>query len=359
MAVVKNFWFGKKVFITGHTGFKGAWLSFWLHQMGADVTGYALKPPTDPSLFSTLRLADLIHSIDGDIREFKAFSAAVKNSQAEIVFHLAAQSLVLESYREPVSTYETNVMGAVNLLEAVREAQCVRAVVVVTTDKCYENREWLWGYRENEALGGHDPYSSSKACAELVAHAYRSSFFPSAEYKKHRVGIATARAGNVIGGGDFSPNRLIPDCMRALEKGSRLEIRNPKSVRPWQHVLEALAGYLKLAEKLYSDGAVFSEAWNFGPDTGDMLSVESIVNKLNVIAGNKLDFVFSGPESFHEAGLLKLDSSKARARLGWKPCWTAEIALEHILAWSLCHFSGGDLRDITLKQIKKYVSAAA
>lgn len=260
-----KFWQGKKVFLTGHTGFKGSWLSLWLQSMEVQLTGYALPPPTNPSLFEEADVAIGMTSIAGDICNLANLTKSVQNSKPEIIFHLAAQPLVRHSYENPVETYSTNVMGLVNLFEAVRKTPEVRSVVIVTTDKCYENREWVWPYRENEAMGGHDPYSSSKACAELVTAAYRSSFYNPLEYKHHGVGIATARAGNVIGGGDWSKDRLIPDILNAVNTNTPIQLRNPNAIRPWQHVLEPLHGYITLAEKLYSNGQNFSEAWNFGP----------------------------------------------------------------------------------------------
>ncbi len=347
----------KRVFITGHTGFKGSWLCLWLHTLGAEVTGYALDPPTDPSLFKLCRVHELITSITGDVRDLKSLTSAIKNASPEIVIHLAAQPIVRESYSNPVDTYAVNVMGTVNLLEAVRQAPGIRAVVNVTTDKCYENRDWLWSYRENEHFGGHDPYSSSKACSELVTAAYRSSFFEAAPQQNKAItaspAVATARAGNVIGGGDWGKDRLIPDCIRALVAGEKLRIRNPNAIRPWQHVLEPLAGYLILACRLYTDGAAFAEAWNFGPENKDARPVAWIIDRLcATIPG----FSWESDENSHphEANFLKLDSSKARFRLDWQPRWSLETALDKIIAWHEKWQRGEDMRAETLNQIHSY-----
>ena len=349
-----SFWAGKVVLLTGHTGFKGSWLSLWLQSMGAKVVGYALPPPTDPSLFVTADVADGMTSIEGDICDYAALATAFKQHQPEIVIHMAAQALVRYSYSNPIETYSTNVMGTVHLLEAARQANCVRAIVNVTSDKCYENREWVWGYRENEAMGGYDPYSSSKGCAELVASAYRNSFFNPQEYVKHGVAVASARAGNVIGGGDWAVDRLIPDIIRAIEKGTPVLIRSPYAIRPWQHVLEPLSGYLLLAQRLYRDGIKYAEGWNFGPADTDARPVEWIVQKLCDAWGDgaswKLD-VQNGP---HEAHYLKLDCSKARNSLGWKPVWSLEHCIARIVAWQKAASRREDMRSLTLSQIVDY-----
>jgi CDP-glucose 4,6-dehydratase len=351
---IRNFWKGKKVFITGHTGFKGSWLCLHLHFLGADVTGYALEPPTQPSLFELCSIDRIVKSIFADIRDFIKLKDALNKSKASVVFHMAAQPLVLSSYNNPIETYSINVMGTVNLLEAVRKCKGVKAVVNVTTDKCYENREWVWGYREIDPLGGHDPYSNSKACSELITAAYRYSFFSEDSYLKHHVGIATARAGNVIGGGDWSKDRLIPDCVRAFLKGEKVVIRNPVAVRPWQHVLEPLSGYLRLAQKLCEDGAKFSGAWNFGPEDADVKTVKWVVEKLCEKWGNKVSYEIDKKKYPHEACYLKLDCSKARNLLGWKPKWNLEKAINMVVEWTKVYRNKGDVKDACLKQIEEY-----
>lgn len=288
--VEKTFWHNKKIFVTGHTGFKGSWLCLWLTALGAKVTGYALEPPTEPNLYKLCKIDTYIESNIADIRNIDSLWNAMSTAQPDIVIHMAAQPIVLESYRHPVATYAVNVMGTVHVLEAVRKCKSVRAVINVTTDKCYENKEWVWGYRENELLGGYDPYSNSKACSELVTSAYRSSFFNPRDYKSHGVAIATARAGNVIGGGDWAPGRLVPDCVRALLKGEKIIIRNPGAIRPWQHVLEPLNGYLLLAQRLYEEGPRYAEAWNFGPCDDDVKSVQWIVERLCSKWGNNVSY---------------------------------------------------------------------
>jgi CDP-glucose 4,6-dehydratase len=348
--VSKRFWKGKKVFITGHTGFKGAWLSLWLHEMGASVTGYALAPPTNPSLFELLKLKSKIKSVRGDIRDLDLLKKHLKG--AEVVFHLAAQPLVLESYKNPVETYATNVMGTINLLEACREQKTLRAVVNVTTDKCYENRENpAVAYKENEPMGGFDPYSNSKACSELVTDSYRKSFYQSGE----RIGIATARAGNVIGGGDFAADRLIPDCMRGVMKGEKIIVRNPDSTRPWQHVLEPLAGYLMLAESLSQAPGKFSSGWNFGPKEKDAKSVLQIIEAFCRFWGNDAGYeVKKNPQAPHEAGYLKLDSSKAQKKLLWKPRWSSKTAVEKTVEWYRAYLEKENVEKISSAQIESY-----
>lgn len=356
MAVNPSFWSGKKVFVTGHTGFKGSWLSLWLQSMGANVIGYALAPPTNPSLFAVANVADGMTSLEGDIRDVSAISKELKNYQPDIVIHMAAQSLVRHSYANPIETYSTNVMGTVNVLEAARQAGSVRAIVIVTSDKCYENREWLWGYRENEALGGYDPYSNSKGCAELVTSAYRNSYFNPDHYADHRVALASARAGNVIGGGDWAVDRLIPDIMRAIVQGKPVHIRNPLAIRPWQHVLEPLSGYLMLAEKLWKEGAAYGEAWNFGPSDEDTKPVSWIVDRLTKAWGKGASWKLDNGDHPHEAHYLKLDCSKAKLRLDWHPRWHLEQALGAIVDWHLAHQAGNDMRAVTLRQIAAYQS---
>lgn len=345
----QTFWRDKRVFLTGHTGFKGGWLSLWLAKMGAEVHGYALSAPTNPNFFTVCQIQNLMKSSTvADIRDGAALTQAMQESRPEIVFHIAAQPLVRYSYTAPVETYAVNVMGTVNLLEAVRQTSGVRAVLNVTTDKCYENKEWIWPYREDEAMGGHDPYSSSKGCSELVATAYRRSFLDSAG-----IYLATARAGNVIGGGDWAVDRLIPDFLRALDSGQGLTIRSPSAVRPWQHVLEPLSGYLMLAERLYKEGKAFAEAWNFGPDESDARPVGWIVDHLCKETPGSVWRCDTAPQP-HEAHYLKLDSSKAKARLGWRPRWNLEFALGRTLAWHRAWKSGADMVAASLAQIREH-----
>lgn len=353
-----SFWRGKKVFLTGHTGFKGSWLSLWLQQLGAEVTGYALSPPTNPNLFEAARVEPGMTSIIGDIRDRAMLLDAMRQSAPDIVIHMAAQPLVRRSYIDPVETYSTNVMGTVHLLEAVRQTPSVRAVVNVTTDKCYENREWVWGYRENEPMGGFDPYSNSKGCAELVTAAYRSSFFNPEKFTEHRVAVATARAGNVIGGGDWAEDRLIPDILAAFEDGRPVVIRNPNATRPWQHVLEPLRAYLMLAEKLYTEGPVFGEAWNFGPNGDDARPVEWIVRQLATMWSDGATWKIDAGEHPHEANYLRLDISKAAHSLGWHPVMRLEEALGLIVAWARAWQVGTDLRVLTQAQILSYQAQA-
>ncbi|OFZ65879.1 MAG: CDP-glucose 4,6-dehydratase [Betaproteobacteria bacterium RBG_16_56_24] len=351
---MSNFFHGKKVLITGHTGFKGSWFALWLQTMGAKVVGYALPPPTNPSLFITANVANGMTSIEGDVRDFSSLAKVFEKYQPEIVVHMAAQSLVRHSYANPVETYATNVMGTVHLLEAARLAGCVRAIVNVTSDKCYENREWIWGYRENEPMGGYDPYSSSKGCAELVTAAYRNSYFPSTFSNQQSTALASARAGNVIGGGDWAADRLIPDIMRAIVQGKPVQIRNPHATRPWQHVLEPLSGYLMLAQKLWEDGASYNEAWNFGPNDEDAKPVSWIADRLTKTWDAGASWVPDGGGHPHEAHHLKLDCSKAKSRLGWQPRWHLEATLEAIVDWHRAHQGGKDMREVTLQQIAKY-----
>jgi len=349
-----NFWKGKKVFLTGHTGFKGSWLCIWLSSLGAEVTGYALQPPTSPSLFELARVGESVHSIIADVRDLDRLKSEMAAAVPEIVIHMAAQPLVRDSYRIPVETYAINVMGTVHLLEAVRACPSVRAVVNVTTDKVYENREWHWGYRENEPMGGYDPYSNSKGCSELVTAAYRSSYFNPRDFERHRVAVATARAGNVIGGGDWANDRLIPDIIRAILAGEPVQIRNPHAIRPWQHVLEPLSGYLLLAQRLYGEGAGLASGWNFGPPEEDARPVQWLVERLCSLWGSGASWRLDDGEHPHEAHYLKLDCSKAHAELGWWPKWGLEKALESIVAWTRVYRSDGDLRRICEQQITEY-----
>ncbi len=350
----KPFWKRKKVFLTGHTGFKGSWLCLWLQELGAKVTGYALEPPTKPSLFELARVDRLMTSVVADIRDRQTLLTEVSRARPEIIIHMAAQPLVRDSYKVPVETFDINVMGTVNILEAARSCNTVKAFINITTDKCYENKEWVWGYRENEPLGGYDPYSSSKACSELVTAAYRSSYFNPKEYGSHGVAVATARAGNVIGGGDWAPDRLIPDCIRAILSREKIHIRNPEAVRPWQHVLEPLHGYLILAQKLVSDGPYYAGAWNFAPDDSDAVSVERVVQRMCSRWGKGASYVIAKGKHPHEARYLKLDCSKAKAELGWRSRWKLDKTIDSIVDWTLAYKQGLDARKTCVRQIREY-----
>jgi CDP-glucose 4,6-dehydratase len=354
MGMNEVFWSGKRVFVTGHTGFKGSWLCLWLQQLGSNVTGYALKPPTHPNLFEVAEIGEGMSSILGDIRDSRKLLSEMQQAKPEIVIHMAAQPLVRRSYLEPSETYATNVMGTVNLLEGVRQTPSVRAVVNVTTDKCYENKEWVWGYRENEPMGGFDPYSSSKACAELVTAAYRNSFFNSENFSQHQIALASARAGNVIGGGDWAEDRLIPDVIRALTAGQPVTIRNPLAIRPWQHVLEPLSGYLLLAEKLYTNQSEFAEAWNFGPETSDTQSVHQVVQKIVTTWSRPGAWVLDGQINPHETTHLALDCTKAKTKLGWRPRWSLDRALDAVNEWYLENQNGKKVLPVMLRQISDY-----
>lgn len=345
----KSFWNGKKVLLTGHTGFKGSWLAFWLKMTGAAVCGYALAPETEPNLFENLKIENEIESVIGDVRDLPHFEKVTRDFQPEIVFHLAAQPLVRRSYRQPVETYTTNVIGTVNVLEAIRQTDSVKSVVIVTTDKVYENKEWLWAYRETERLGGFDPYSNSKACAELAVSAYRNSFFAGGETL-----IATARAGNVIGGGDWSEDRLLPDVFRSLCFGESLSIRNPNSIRPWQHVLEPLSGYLLLAEKLYAGEKDFADAWNFGPSEEDSKPVGWVLEEIRKIWAEDVNWKIADGNQPHEANLLKLDSAKAKNKLHWIPKLSLTEAIESTVDWYKNFKENKDLIELTQKQIEVY-----
>jgi CDP-glucose 4,6-dehydratase len=346
------FWRGKRVLVTGHTGFKGSWLTLWLHEAGAIVAGYSLSPPSVESLFEIAGVADSVDSVFADIRDLQELQCQFDRFQPEIVFHLAAQALVRQSYVAPIETYQVNVMGTVNLLEAVRKSDSCRVVLVVTSDKCYENREWNWGYRECDPLGGHDPYSSSKGCAELVTSAYRKSFFSSCP--QHPVAVASARAGNVIGGGDFAKDRLVPDLINAMRKRSVLKIRYPDAVRPWQHVLEPLSGYLLLAEKLWGAPGQYSDSWNFGPSSHDCRPVRWIIEKLNELSDEPVSWTVEPSDRSHEAGLLTLDSSKARTALGWQSRWSVETALQSAVDWYKAHYRHDSMRDAVMRDIENY-----
>jgi len=349
-----SFFRGKKVFVTGHTGFKGSWLCLWLSAIGAKVTGYALDPPTNPSMFELCGVRSLVNSVISDVRDTKKLTDAMRASDPDIVFHMAAQPLVRDSYRNPVDTYSTNVMGTVHLLEAVRACEGVKAVVIVTSDKCYENREWIWGYREGDPLGGYDPYSSSKACAELVTLAYRRSFFDPKGSSMHGAAIASARAGNVVGGGDWAADRLVPDCVRSLLKSEKILIRNPGAVRPWQHVIEPLFGYLMLAERLCKEGPAFMGAWNFGPRDEDARSVEWVVKRICTEWGEGAGYTIDGARHPHEVHYLRLDCSKTRSALGWLPRWSLEKAIQSVAEWTRLYRDGGDLRAACMRQIEEY-----
>lgn len=350
----RSFWNGRSVFLTGHTGFKGSWLSLWLEALKAKVTGYALDPPTHPSLFELARVAPALHSIRGDIRDFPGLKAALADARPQVVIHMAAQSVVRRGYENPIETYSSNVMGTVNLLEAVRQLKHPCVVVNVTSDKCYLNREWVWGYRENESLGGRDPYSNSKGCAELVTTAFQESFFPGSSFEQHGVGLASARAGNAIGGGDWTCYQLIPDIMRAFLAGKPCLIRSPSAIRPWQFVLEPLRGYLMLAERLVEAPARFASAWNFGPVDADVKPVSWIADRLTRSWGNRASWVYDSVVQPNEAHFLKLDASKSKADLEWRPILPLEQALDWIVEWYRAFQQGQDLRVLTLAQIERY-----
>ena len=348
-----EFWSGKRVFVTGHTGFKGSWLCMWLNHLGAKVSGFALAPPTQPSLFEIGRVADIAASHIGDVRDLAALEPVIAAAQPEIVIHMAAQSLVRYSYNNPVETFGTNVMGTVNLLDAVRRVPGVRAVVMVTSDKCYHNEEWVWGYRENSRLGGDDPYSASKGCAELAVHAYLKSFYSSDEPS---TAIASARAGNVIGGGDWAADRLVPDIIRSLLQNEPTLIRKPQATRPWQHVLEPLHGYLMLAERLYADGRDFSSGWNFGPPEESERTVGWIIEKLYEIWDVNFDWVKDPDPGPPESTFLKLDASKARAMLGWRPKLDLVTTLQWIVDWTRHYAANDDMRQVTVDSIDEFMA---
>lgn len=350
-----EFWKDKRVLVTGHTGIKGCWLSIWLQSMGARVIGYSLEPPSQPSLYELTGLEKEVVSIHGDIRDFQQLQAAYEEHRPEIIIHMAAQALVRESYLHPVDTYDTNVMGTVKVLEAARHVGSVRVIVSVTSDKCYENREWHWGYRENEAMGGHDPYSSSKGCAELVAAAYRRSFFSSStEGSTNSIHLATVRAGNVICGGDWAKDRLVPDLMQAFLENRKVVIRYPEAVRPWQHVLEPLSGYLTLAEKLWQQGTAFESGWNFGADDRDARPVAWIVEQLAALCEGRLQWEVDSASHPHEATYLKLDCSKSKQLLGWSPALDLSTALQWVVHWYKAYDKGQNMLQVTRDEIKRY-----
>lgn len=348
------FWNGKRVFLTGHTGFKGSWLTLWLEQLGATVCGFSLAPATTPALFDDAKVAGSCEHHIGDIRDYGAVARAMSAFKPDIVLHLAAQAIVRTSYEDPIETYGSNVMGTVHVLEAARKTPSVRVIVNVTSDKCYENREWLWGYREIDPMGGHDPYSSSKGCAELVASAFARSYF----HLKDGPVLGSARAGNVIGGGDWARDRLIPDIVRAFLAGKAVEIRQPDSVRPWQHVLEPLSGYILLAEKLWQGGQNFAGGWNFGPDASAVMPVRAVADTMVRIWGADSCWIDrSDPHALHEAKLLQLDSTKARINMGWQPRWAFRTALEATADWYRKTHEGASPRDLCLQQIAQYAAA--
>lgn len=354
-----EFWRGKKVFLTGHTGFKGSWLTLWLARLGAHVRGYALEPPTQPSLFEQASVDTVIASTIGDIRQHDHLVRELVGFEPDVVMHLAAQSVVLRSYDDPIETYTTNVIGTANVLDAVRRLTKPCAVVNVTTDKVYENRRWVWGYRETDALGGRDPYSSSKACAEFVARAFQASYFRNRPDTEQTIGVASARAGNVIGGGDWTPHQLIPDTIRALDQGRSVVLRHPEAIRPWQHVLDCLSGYLILAESLYREPSRYADDWNFGPAASDMQPVARVVEKLARHWGTGGSWVRDGEVHPHEETELRLDSQKAGRELHWMPRLCLDSALAWTADWFRAHADGSNARDLCLKQIEQFMHEPA
>jgi len=345
-----NVYRNKKVLITGHTGFKGSWMAFLLKEMGAEICGFSLAPATTPNHFDMLNLENKIEHVVGDIRDTDALNRAIKDFQPEFVFHLAAQALVKESYANPISTFETNVIGSVNLLDAVRRCDSVRSLVYITSDKCYENVEWIWGYRENDQLGGHDPYSASKGAAEIVFSAYTRSYFSLRE----NFGAATARAGNVIGGGDWAADRIIPDCIRAIQKDEPIKLRNPNATRPWQHVLEPINGYLALGVKLYNNPEAFNGSWNFGPSTSQIRTVEEVANSIVQHIGKGSVEIDVSDQNQHEANLLQLNCDKARQLLDWSPMWGVDKTLAMTAEWYKVFMDGGGIEAITKAQLQDY-----
>lgn len=357
-----HFWKNKNILITGHTGFKGSWLSIWLKTLGANITGYSLPPPTNPSLFELAKVFENMNSIEGDVRNLDDVMAAFKKNSPEILIHMAAQPLVVKSYEDPYNTYTTNMLGTLNILEAVRHSESIKTVIIVTSDKCYQNKEWIWGYREHDNLGGIDPYSNSKACAELIASAYRSSFFQKSDPSSKNISVATVRAGNVVGGGDWAEYRLIPDIMSSIITDNLITIRNPESIRPWQFVLEPLDGYLTLAEQLYSNqnnyadsnGNEYAASWNFGPNESDAQTVGWIVKKLRALWGSEVNWKVLPKSHPYESKYLKLDCSKALQKLQWKPKLNLNTTLEWVIEWYRGYCNNINLKELTEKQIKKY-----
>ena len=346
----KGFWRDKRVIITGHTGFKGSWLSLWLNSLGAQITGYALDPLTDPNLFNAFEIEKSIIDLRHDIRDLSVLKDVIKSTKPEIIIHMAGQTLVRESYKDPVGTYATNVMGTVNLLEATRSCDSVRVILVITSDKCYENREIDYGYCESDPMGGHDPYSSSKGCAELVTSAFRRSFFEDDSV----VAVASARAGNVIGGGDWAADRIIPDAIRAFSEEHTLKVRNPDAIRPWQHVLEPLSGYMTLCEKMWDHSSEFSEGWNFGPEDESVQTVEKVADRVSSLWDDHATWEKSNRDHPHEATLLKLDITKAKDRLGWAPKWDLDTTLEKTVSWYKSYYNGINMYEMSLNQIAEY-----
>ena len=347
-----TFWHGKTILVTGHTGFKGSWLSLWLQQLGAKVVGFSLEPPTQENLFVQADVSSGMDSSIGDIRDLARLQLVFREVKPEIVFHLAAQSLVKESYSDPVNTYTTNVIGSLNVLEAVRQTPSVRSVVMVSTDKCYDNKEWAWSYREIDPLGGHDPYSSSKGCMEIMLASYRASYFPAEDFTRHKTAIASARAGNVIGGGDWAADRLVPDILNCIQHNQPLTLRYPHAIRPWQHVLEPLFGYMLLAEKLFSCGSHYAQSWNFGPDDESAKSVKWIAEYMLKKSASTLKVVMDSRAHPHEAHYLKLDCSKTNMELNWRAKWSLSEALDKVLSWSPSDKSSA--RELCLQQIAEY-----
>jgi CDP-glucose 4,6-dehydratase len=352
--IFDGFFKGKKILITGNTGFKGSWITLLLHKLGAELYGYSLEPPTKSNLYSITRSNEIIHTQIGDIRNYERLYDFIKDNSPEIIIHMAAQPLVRESFEDPVNTYTTNVIGTLHVLEAARNIPCIKVVLNVTTDKCYSNKEWFWGYREDEALGGYDPYSNSKACSELITASYRNSFFNPLYYSKHGVALASARAGNVIGGGDWAKDRLIPDFIRAISNNKKVQIRNPKAIRPWQHVLEPITGYLTLCAKLYQQGTQYADAWNFGPDDSDAKTVEWLVQTICKYWGDGAGYEIDNSSHMHESNYLKLDCSKAKTLLNWHPKWSINEALEKTIDWTKAYLEKKDMREICFQQIENY-----